>query len=36
METGVYKKVGDLEVYADMYYPVEGEVLVNRKMLVGT
>ncbi|KAF7157290.1 hypothetical protein CNMCM5623_001413 [Aspergillus felis] len=34
METVVYKKIGDLEAHADVYYPVEGEVLPERKMPV--
>jgi len=36
LETVVYKKIGDLEIHADVYYPVEGEVLADRKMPVGT
>jgi hypothetical protein len=36
METVVYKKIGNLEVHADVYYPVESEVLSERKMPVGT
>ncbi|KAL8727819.1 MAG: hypothetical protein Q9166_005811 [cf. Caloplaca sp. 2 TL-2023] len=34
METVVYKKVGDLEIQADVYYPFEGEVQPDRKMPV--
>lgn len=35
METVVYKKVGDLEIEADVYYPLEGEPLPVSKMPVG-
>lgn len=35
METVVYKKVGDLEIHADVYYPLEGETLPVSKMPVG-
>lgn len=35
METVVYKKVGDLEIQADIYYPLEGEALPVSKMPVG-
>jgi malonyl CoA-acyl carrier protein transacylase/acyl carrier protein/SAM-dependent methyltransferase len=36
LETVVYKKIGDLEIHADVYYPVQGEVVADRKMPVGT
>ena len=36
METVVYKKIGDLEIHADVYYPVEGQVIPGTKMPVGT
>ena len=36
METVSYKKIGDLEIHADIYYPTEGEILPHRKMPVGT
>lgn len=36
LETVVYKKIGDLEIHADIYYPIEGQVLPDRKMPVGT
>lgn len=36
METVVYKKIGELELHADVYYPAEGELLPDRKMPVGT
>ncbi|KAK7993967.1 C6 finger domain-containing protein [Apiospora arundinis] len=32
METVTYKMVGDLEIEADVYYPLEGEVLTGSKM----
>jgi len=35
LETVVYKKIGDLEIHADVYYPAEGEVLPEKKMPVG-
>lgn len=35
METVVYKQIGDLKIEADLYYPLEGEVLPDRKMPVG-
>lgn len=35
-EAVTYKKTGDLEIYADVYYPVEGEELADRKMPVGS
>jgi hypothetical protein len=34
-ETVVYKTVGDLDIQADIYYPLEGEVLPVEKMPVG-
>ncbi|KAK9775631.1 hypothetical protein SCAR479_07738 [Seiridium cardinale] len=34
LETVVYKKLGDLEIHADVYYPVEGELLPERRMPV--
>ncbi|KAK6074459.1 polyketide synthase (beta-ketoacyl synthase) [Seiridium cupressi] len=34
LETVVYKKIGDLEIHADVYYPVEGELLPERRMPV--
>jgi SAM-dependent methyltransferase len=36
LETVVYKKIEDLEIHADVYYPVQGEVVADRKMPVGT
>lgn len=36
LETVVYKKIGDLEIHADVYYPVNGEVLAEKKMPIGT
>ncbi|OCK75371.1 putative Phthiocerol synthesis polyketide synthase type I PpsA [Lepidopterella palustris CBS 459.81] len=36
LETVVYKKIGDLEIHADVYYPVEDEVPADRKMPLGT
>lgn len=35
VETVAYKKVGDLEILADVYYPLEGETLPVGKMPVG-
>ena len=35
METVVYKKVGELEIEADIYYPTEGEALAGKKLPVG-
>lgn len=35
MQTVVYKRVGDLEIEADVYYPLEGEPLPVSKMPVG-
>ena len=34
METLTYKKVGDLEIQADVYYPLEGEAVADSKMPV--
>ncbi|KAK4462847.1 hypothetical protein QBC42DRAFT_174989 [Cladorrhinum samala] len=33
-ETVVYKKIGDQEIHADVYYPAEGEPLPNKKLPV--
>ncbi|ORY67214.1 uncharacterized protein BCR38DRAFT_509936 [Pseudomassariella vexata] len=35
LETVVYKKIGDQEIHADVYYPVDGE-FPNKKMPVGS
>lgn len=35
METVVYKKIDDLEIHADIYYPLEGEPLPAQNMPVG-
>jgi malonyl CoA-acyl carrier protein transacylase/SAM-dependent methyltransferase/acyl carrier protein len=35
METVVYKRVGNLDIHADIYYPLEGEVPLDRKLPVG-
>ena len=35
METVVYKRVGDLDIHADVYYPAADQQLVERKMPVG-
>lgn len=34
LETVVYKKIGDQEIHADVYYPAEGEPLLNKKLPV--
>ncbi|KAL2015753.1 hypothetical protein VTK56DRAFT_4881 [Thermocarpiscus australiensis] len=34
METVVYKRVGNLDIHADIYYPLEGEVPAGRKLPV--
>ncbi|KAH6635854.1 BcPKS19, polyketide synthase [Chaetomium tenue] len=34
METVVYKRVGNLDIHADIYYPLEGEVPSDRKLPV--
>ena len=34
-ETVVYKRAGDVDIHADIYYPSEDEVLADRKMPVG-
>lgn len=36
LETVIYKRIGELEIHADIYYPIEGEVSADRKMPVGT
>jgi biotin synthase-related radical SAM superfamily protein len=31
VETVIYKKTSNLKVHADIYYPIKGEVLPERK-----
>jgi malonyl CoA-acyl carrier protein transacylase/acyl carrier protein/SAM-dependent methyltransferase len=35
METVVYKRAGNLDIHADIYFPLEGEVPPDRKLPVG-